>query len=395
MSESESQALGAPLPAPPAVQEGGADDGSRSGSSAASRLSRPLDALIRGVGPVVLALLVAAILLLALGRDPVRFYSDIWNGGVGGKAWQDSATRMAPLLLIAGGLIVVFRANIWNLGYDGQVLLAAAIVGGRGPPLAKVLPVVPLLVVLFLAAGATGALWTLLPAFLKARFEVNEIVTTQMTSFVGISLAAILVKGPFQYPTTNVAQTRVIAIDQMLPTLPGTTVSISVIIALVVILIVHFVMTRTANGLRLFVLGASRRAAFHAGLRVGRIITGAFVASGALIGFAAAAEILGIWGYVRAEWNPGFGSAVIPLVFLARLNALAVIPFIAFYSVLSIGGDVATQHAELPIDFLLVVVGLILIFMTLTEYLGNRRDLGGSYLTAGMRRALKRGDRDA
>lgn len=387
-----------PRAAAPALALGPPADGSGDPGGDTAQpglLPRALDAVIRGVGPVVLALIFAAILLLALGRDPIAFYGDIWSGGVGGTAWQDSATRMAPLLMIAAGLIVVFRANIWNLGYDGQFLLAAAIVGGIAPPLAEVLPLWLMLVVVFLAAGTMGALWTLLPAFLKARYEVNEIVTTLMTSFLGISLAAILVKGPFQDPGTQVAQTRVVAIDEMLPTIPGTTVNISLIIALVLTFIVAFFMARTSVGLRLYVLGASRRAAIHSGLRAGRVITGAFVASGALIGFAAAAEVMGIWGYVRAEWNPNFGSAVIPLVFLARLNALAVIPFVAFYSVLSIGGDVATQGADLPIDFLLVVVGLILLFMALTEYLGTRRQLGASYLTTGLREALGRRHDDA
>ncbi len=396
MSDADPRGLAAirTLPAEPPVVGEPADAAPRS-SSTGSRIGRPLDALIRGIGPVVLALLVSALLLVALGRNPATFYTDIWSGGVGGTAWQDSATRMAPLLLIAAGLIIVFRANIWNLGYDGQFLLAAAVVGGLGPPLAEVLPVWLMLVALFLAAGATGAAWTLLPAFLKARYEVNEIVTTLMTSFLGISLAAILVKGPFQDPGTQVAQTRVVAINQMLPNIPGTTLNVSFVIALCIMVVVYYVMSRTSLGLRLYVLGASRRAAIHSGLHVNRIITGAFLASGALIGFAAAAEVTGIWGYVRAEWNPNFGAAVIPLVFLARLNALAVIPFIAFYSVLSIGGDVATQHAQLPIDFLLVVVGLILLFMALTEYLGNRRDLGGSYLTEGLANALKKGRTDA
>jgi len=114
-----------------------------------------------------------------------------------------------------------------------------------------------------------------------------------------------------------------------------------------------------------------------------------FLVSGLLVGMAAAADILGTWGYVRANWNPAYGDTVIPFVFLARLNALALIPFVVFYAVLSTGGDLATQQASLPTDFLLVLVALILLFMTVIEYLGRRRALGASYLTPGLQQALR------
>src|SRR5205823_13263934 len=100
-------------------------------------------------------------------------------------------------------------------------------------------------------------------------------------------------------------------------------------------------------------------------------------------------DILGLFAYVRANWNPGYGDTVIPFVFLARLNALAIVPFVAFYAVLSTGGDLATQQANLPTDFLLVLVALILLFMTVIDYLGRRRSLGVSYLTPGLEQALR------
>ena len=96
-----------------------------------------------------------------------------------------------------------------------------------------------------------------------------------------------------------------------------------------------------------------------------------------------------MFGYLRANWNPAYGDTVIPFVFLARLNPLAVIPFICFFAVLSTGGDLAATNANVSTDFLLVLVALILLFMTVIEFLGRRRDLGGSYLTPGLRSALR------
>src|SRR5205807_1102550 len=123
---------------------------------------------------------------------------------------------------IAAGLIFIFRANIWNLGYDGQFLLAAVIIAGVGPRLDTVLPAGITLGLLFLLAGVVGAAWTILPALLKARYDVNEIITTLMMSFIGIDLANILIKGPFQDFSSNVPQTSTLPLNAMLPTLPGT-----------------------------------------------------------------------------------------------------------------------------------------------------------------------------
>ncbi len=358
----------------------------------AGRVAALADAGIRSLGPIVLALVAGAVILLALGRNPIVFYGDIVEGGIGrSTGLQDSVTRMAPLLLIAAALVVVFRANIWNLGIDGQFLLAAAMVAGVGPGLDRALPNGLALGLLWLLAAAVGAVWTIVPAYLKARYQVNEIITTLMMTFIGINVANLFIKGPFRdFESTNVPQTTVLPAESRLPDLPGTKIHAGIVVALLACVLVHLAMTRTAFGLRLNVLGANPRAAAHFGLSVPRLVMVSFAVSGAVIGLAGAAEILGVWGYVRADWNPAFGLMVVPLVFLARLNAIAVIPFVALLAVLSIGGDLAARRADLPNDFLLVLVGLILLFMAVTEFLGRRRALGASYLTAGLAAALRR-----
>ena len=351
------------------------------------------DALVRSVGPIVLALATGAAILGALGRNPGAFYSDILEGGLLTRTgFEGSLTRTATLLLIAVGLVVVFRANIWNLGIDGQFLLAGVLVAGLGPDLRGVLPNALLLLSLFLVAMTVGALWTVVPAFLRAYYGVNEIITTLMMTFIGINLANLLIKTTFRdFASTNVPQTSVLPLDERLPRLPETrSVHIGIVVALAIAVIVHYVMTRTSFGLRLNVLGANPRAAGHFGLSVPRLIMISFLVSGGIIGMAGATEILGVWGYVRADWNPAFGLTVVPLVFLARLNAVAVVPFVVLLAVLSIGGDLATLRAELANDFQLVLVGLILIFMAVTEYLGRRRALGATYLTPGLAAGLRR-----
>ncbi|MFT3863759.1 MAG: ABC transporter permease [Solirubrobacterales bacterium] len=360
---------------------------SRAGARAGA-LGKVADAVIRSLVPVLLALIAGGILLLILGHNPFSFYSSVWEHGAKNKAWQESAKRMAPLLLIAVGLIVAFRANIWNLGYNGQFLLAAAVISGLAPSLVNDMPLGLAFLILFIVAGLVGGIWTIVPALLKAYYDTNEIITTLMMSFIGVGLAQILIKGPFQDPSVNIAQTKVLELDQMLPHIPGTKVHIGVIVALVAAVVVYIAISRTAFGLKIDVLGANPRAARHVGIQVRQLVLTSFFISGALIGFAAAADILGVWGYIRANWNPAYGDTVIPFVFLARLNPLVVIPFIAFFAVLSTGGTLATQEVGLPTDFLLVLVALILLFMTVIEFFGRRRSLGQSYLPQGLREAL-------
>lgn len=348
------------------------------------------DFLLRSILPLVLAVGTGAIVLTAIGVDPIQYYKDIYSGGIQFGAWQDSVMRMAPLLLMAVGLIVVFRAGIWNLGMDGQFLLAGAIVAGVAPLLQHHVPNTLNLIVMFLLAGVVGAAWTIVPAVLKARYELNEIITTLMMTFIGINLAQILVKGPFQDPATTTPQTRSLDFRALLPPIPGTRIHVGIFVAAFAALLVWFVLSRTSFGLRLQVLGASVRAARHMGLDVPRLIVGSFLVSGLFVGLAAAAEILGIWGYQRSDYNPAFGLWVVPLVFLARLHPLGVIPYVFLLSVVSIGGDYAAENANLTPRFTLLLVGLTLLFMALTEWLARRRELAGSYLPAAAARRRRR-----
>lgn len=356
-------------------------------SSGPGRLAATADLILRSVGPILMAMIACGFILLVIGRDPIAFYSDIIKAGLlRSSGLQDTITRMAPALLIAGGLVIVFRANLWNLGSDGQFLLAAALVAGTAPAILAAVPVPIGWIAVIAIAMSVGAIWTLIPALLKARYGMNEIITTLMMAFIGIGAANLLVKGPFKGPTT-VPQTQTIPTDLLLPVLPGTRIHIGVIIALVAIVLIYIVLSRTSFGTRLDVLGANPRAAAHLGINVPRVIVLAFMASGAMIGLAAAVDILGIFGYMRADWNPAYGLKVIPLVFLARLNALAVIPFAAFFGVISIGGEYATRQADLPSDFLLLLTGLILVFMVATQYFSDKRARGEPILGRRQRKA--------
>ncbi len=323
--------------------------------------------------PIVCVLIVGGVILLLLGKNPLTYYEMVLRRGLlSSIGVQETITRMAPLLLIAAGLIVSFRAGIWNLGVDGQFLLAAVSTAALAPVLIQFMPVWLMILVCFVVAALVGAAWAFIPAFLKARHGVNEIVTTLMMTFLGISLANLLVKIPFNDPSTTVPQTATLPVADRLPRLFDTTIHSGVILALVAVLAVHLLMTRTAFGLRLQIVGANPRAAAHAGLNVPVLTLATFCLSAGLAGLGGAIEILGVWGTVRAEWNPAYGLLVIPLVFLARFHGIAVIGYVLFFAVLMIGGESASRRLGVPHFYVLVLVGLLLIFLALTEYLDHR-----------------------
>jgi len=324
--------------------------------------------------PVLLALAVGGLVLLALGKNPIAYYGDVLAHGLfnwGGL--QATITRMAPLLLIAAGLVVSFQAGIWNLGTDGQFVLAAVATAALTPVLIGIVPWSIAIMLSLVVAFAVGAAWSLIPAFLKASYGINEIVTSLMMSFLGTSLASVLVKIPFRDPTTDVPQTRVLPVADRLPRLFGTTIHAGIVIAVAAVVLVHLLMTRTAFGLKLRIVGANPRAAAHAGLNVARLTFATFALSAGLAGLAGAVEILGVQGTMRADWNPAYGLLVVPLVFLARFEAVGVIGFTLFFAVLMIGGESASRRVGVPQHFVPLLVGMLLLFLALVEFLEQRR----------------------
>lgn len=331
------------------------------------------------IGPIIAALITSGLLLLAFGINPLTYYAFVVERGLlSGLGLEQTLTRMAPLLFLATGLIVAFRAGIWNLGVDGQFLLGAVAAAALAPALITTLPGWLTLALCFLVAGLVGALWSVLPALLRAYQGVNEIITTLMMTFLGVSLANVLVKLVFLDPATTVPQTRTLPVADRLPRLFDTTISSGLLWGLAAVVLVHLMMTRTAFGLKLRTVGANPHAAAHAGLPVPQLTVAVFAISAAFAGLAGASEIIGVTGNVRADWNPAYGLMVIPLVFLARFHGVGSIIFIFFYSALLIGSESAARRVGVPQDFTLVLVANLLIFLGLAEWLDHRRRKAGS-----------------
>lgn len=335
---------------------------------------RPAMTFFSSALTIVAAFLVGAIFLWILGKDPLLAYWLLFSRGLGSSfGVTETLIKMAPLLMVGAGLLIAIKAGVWNIGIDGQFLFGASLVGIVAPKMVGVFPHFLMLVTAAAVGFAGGALWGVVPAFLKVRYGFNEIITTIMMNYVALYLTSWMVKGPFKDPTVVPPQMPVIPQAFRLPTLPFTRVHIGVLGGLLAVLAVYFLFRSTTLGFKLTVIGQSQKSAIHAGLAVDRLIVLALLLSGGFAGLAGANDVLGVKGLFQGEWNPAYGFTGFVLVFLARLNGLMLIPFAYFLAFLLFGGEMMTRTANIPVFFVEVLEGLMLVFLAVGLSLERRK----------------------
>jgi len=308
---------------------------------------------------ILCSLITGGIILLVIGKNPVVYFSLLFAQGIGTSLGViESIIKMTPLLIIAAGLLPCFAAGLWNIGAEGQFLIGAMLAGWAAPLLSATLPYPVYLVAVSLLGAAGGMAWILLPAILKARYDINEIITTLMMSWVAISLVTWLVKGPINDLSTVPAQTMI----------PFTRIHIGFIIGIVTLLSMHWVIRRTTLGYQFRVMLANKKAARHAGMNIPRLTVYGLLISGGLAGLAGVSDVLAIKGLFQSNWNPQYAMAAIPLVFLARLNGWAVIPLAFLFSFLAVGGEFVARELGVPVFFVHVLEGLTLLFFAASQY---------------------------
>jgi len=335
--------------------------------------------IIPAIGPIfaiLAALITGGIILLVIGLDPIRAYSELFKLGMGTYLGiTESLKRMVPLLIISAGLIIVFKAGIWNIGINGQFLIGAILVGWLAPLLINRTPLYLSFLISGLIGFLGGAIWVIIPAMLKAKYEINEIIATMMMDFVAFNFTSYLVKGPLNAYPGRFPQTTIIHLSKRLPHIPFTDIHIGLVVGLLLIIAAHFFVRRTTWGYEFRLLGENKRTALHAGINVQKVIFVGMLISGGLAGLAGANDVLGIKGAFQAEWNPGYCFAAVPLVFLARFNGIAVIPLAYFFSFLMVGGEFMSRAASVPVYFVHVIEALMLLFFSVIEYIQKKEKL--------------------
>ena len=311
---------------------------------------------------LALTVLVGVLLFALLGKDPLRGLQMFFVEPIkSGYAWTEIAVKATPLVLIGLGLSICYRANVWNIGAEGQFVLGAIFAGGvamqAGPDTSR------LVVLVILAAGVLGGmLWAGIVALLRDRFNANEILVSLMLVYVAEMVLSYLVYGPWKDPKGyNFPQTVTFAATTKIPRLvDGLRLNVGVLVALAFVGAAWVFLFRTYQGFQLQVGGLAPAAARYAGFSSRRALWLALLGSGGLAGLAGGLEAAGPLGQLTPHVPAGYGFAAIIVAYVGRLHPVGVVFSAILMSMFYIGGELAQSRLGLPKSLTGVFQGLLL-----------------------------------
>lgn len=327
---------------------------------------------------LVLTLLAGALLFWLLGKDPLVGLKVLLLDPIQNKrALSELLLKTIPLVLCALGLALCYRANIWNIGAEGQLLAGglatgAVLVAFDTPD--RALPGGLPLLFAILAGMAGGAGWASITAWLKDRFHANEILVSLMLTYIAQLLLMYAVNGPLKDPNgMNFPQSQVFSDAMLLPNLwPGTRLHIGFAVMLLLAFCMALFMSRSFRGFQLTVSGLAPAAARYAGFSARSALWLTLLLSGALAGLAGAFEVAGPIGQLLPSISPGYGFAAIIVAFVGRLHPLGTLLGGLLLSLFYLGGELAQSRLGLPAAMTGVFQGLLLFFLlacdTLIDY---------------------------
>lgn len=328
--------------------------------------ARPQPSTLWGYCSPLLALaatvLIGIILFAALGKDPVRaLMVFFWEPVRTPYALSELMVKATPLLLIALGLAVCFRSNVWNIGAEGQFIIGALL--GGGVALLADKSTGPWIVPAILLAGVLGGmLWAGITALLRDRFNANEILVSLMLVYVAVQVLNYLVYGPWKDPAGyNFPQTKTFDAVTKIPRLfEGMRVNIGLLLALAGVGAVWVYLFRTYSGFAQQVGGLAPAAARYAGFSSRRALWIALLTSGGAAGLAGALEVAGPIGQLTPYVPAGYGFAAIIVAFVGRLHPVGIVFSSLLMSMFYIGGELAQSRLGLPKSITGVFQGLLL-----------------------------------
>lgn len=325
---------------------------------------------ITPIATILASLLVCSVILLALNVNPIKAYEMMFIQTLTTESGLIfTINKAVPLILVGVAVYLPLKAQLLNIGAEGQ-LLAGAIVG-TWIALNVSLPTILLIPLMFLGAGVAGLLWMAIPALLRTRFGINEIITTLLFVFIAQRIVSYLVRGPMQQPGRNFPQSASIPGVSQLPEVPGLGVSVGILLATVLIICVYIIINYTRLGYEITVTGANDRAAEKSGISKYKVYLFVLLAGAAFAGFAGINEIAGEEGRLRASFNPGYGFTGIPIALLGRNGALQVMLAAVFFAVIFVGGSNIETLLGVPSEIIGVLQALIILFLLTAEFFKN------------------------
>jgi len=320
-------------------------------------------------------LLVGFVLFSLLGKSPLQaFYVFFVKPVESLYGVGELLLKASPLMLCATGLAAGYRANVWNIGAEGQLTFGA--ICGGGIALALQDSAGPWLLPLMVVAGALGGMaWAAIPAWLRTRFNASEILVSLMLVYVASLTLSYLVHGPWRDPEGfNFPQSKMFTDVALLPNLlPETRLNVGLLIALAVVAVGWLFMRRSLAGFQMRVAGLAPAAANYAGISSKRTVWLGMLIGGATAGIAGVNEAAGPIGQLLPSMSPGYGFAAIIVAFVGRLHPLGVLLASLLMSLLYLGGESAQIGLSLPSAVTGLFQGTLLFFLLATDVFINFR----------------------
>jgi general nucleoside transport system permease protein len=288
------------------------------------------------VGALVVAFAIGGVVIQVAGGQPVASYKHIVDAAFGNAGvFNDTLVKAAPLILVGLACTLAFRMRLWNIGAEGQFFLGAW--GASAVVLAPILPAttprIIMLAVMALAGFICGALWGFVPGYLKAKLNVNEIITTLMMNYIATSWVLFWVFGAWseagfqmspQFPKSAWLP-RLLEYASQIPALRGMTLHMGIIFGLIAAVVVWFLINRSRWGYEIRLIGDNPRAAHYAGVNIVRNTVLVMMVSGGLAGLAGMAEVTGVVHRLQGAISSNYGFTGIIIAWLAKLNPFAVV----------------------------------------------------------------------
>lgn len=303
--------------------------------------------LATSTGSILFGLLSGAIVLASVGGNPIDAYFHIFNAAFGNLGvWSDTLVKASPLILTGLACLLAFRMRLWNIGAEGQFFLGAY---GATFIVQQVFdkntsPWI-FLPTMMVAGVVAGALWGFIPGFLKAKFGVNEIITTLMMNYIAFFWNDFFIYGSWSdrgfqltptYPS-NAWLPRLSDYAAQIPQFAGLTIHLGLLFGLIATVVVWYLLTRTRWGYEIRLIGDNPNAARYAGIDIVRNTVLVMMVSGGLAGLAGMAEAAGVVHRLQERISPGYGFTAIIVAWLAKLNPWALIPVAILFGGLLIG----------------------------------------------------------
>ena len=318
-------------------------------------------------------LVMISIIFLIVGVNPIYAISKIFSGSFGSLyGFKETLTKAIPLILIGAGLTLAFRAKFWNIGAEGQLLMGAIFATWVGLTFGDSLPPYIIVPMIFLAGFIGGAFWGIIPAILKIKYSINEVVSTLVLNYICADFLTMLIVGPwkgktrFGFPGTNNLPDAAI-----LGQIPGSRIHYAtLILAILCAIILCVVIYKTRFGYETRVVGENPDAGKYAGINFLKTSLILMAISGGLAGLAGVGEVAGIHHYLGypASVSSGYGFTAIIVAWLAKLNPLYTVISGIFFAGILVGGDAIQISLGLPAATVEIVNGTLLFFLIMGDY---------------------------